>query len=153
MSRILALDYGTKRIGAAISDPLGIIATPLPFFEAEPFPKFAAALKNLVQEKDVRLILVGMPRNMDGTFGPAAEAARQWIEKLKPSLNTPIQTVDERLSTVQASRLLREAGHDAKKQKSKVDSAAAQILLQQFLSSDTMQANQNCSDSCGEDFL
>ena len=75
--RILALDPGTVRIGVAISDELKIIAQPLEFILAEPRAGFMARLGQLLREKEVELVLVGMPRNMDGTYGPAAERVRQ----------------------------------------------------------------------------
>ena len=70
--RILAIDHGTKRMGVAVSDELGMIAQPLEFIPAEPFAKFLDRLKEILREKQVELILVGMPRNMDGSYGPAA---------------------------------------------------------------------------------
>jgi putative holliday junction resolvase len=74
--RILGIDHGTKRIGLAISDELGVIAQPLEFVLAEPFDKFLVRLKEIIREKEVELLLVGMPRNMDGSYGPAALRCR-----------------------------------------------------------------------------
>jgi len=135
MSRYLALDYGDKRIGVAVSDETRTLATPQPFLPAKPFKPFLASLKILIKEKEISLILVGMPRNMDGTYGPAAEKVREFIHHLKGNILVPLQTIDERLSTVQASRALHEAGHNAKSQKTRIDSAAAQIILQSYLDS------------------
>lgn len=137
MNRILALDYGTHRVGVAISDPLGIIATALPFLSIQPSKKeFSQKFQQLLKEyNDVTQILVGMPRNMDGSYGESAKQAQAFIELLKSLTSIPIKTIDERLSTVQASRLLHEAGLDSRKQKDKIDSASARVLLQQFLDS------------------
>ncbi|MDW8308343.1 MAG: Holliday junction resolvase RuvX [Verrucomicrobiales bacterium] len=131
--RILALDPGTKRVGVAISDETRTLATPLEFIPAEPFAEFLARLKTLIREKEVGLVLVGVPRNMDGSFGPAAAQAQQFVAVLKEALTVPIHTVDERLSTVQAQRLLRAAGRRARKQKTRIDQSAAAVLLQGYL--------------------
>jgi len=133
--RILALDYGTARIGVAISDELRMLATPLEFIPAEPFADFLARLRQIISDKEVELILVGLPRNMDGSYGPAAAAVRQFIERLRPTLTVPLLTWDERLSTVQAHRLLRQAGHKARQHKRRVDASAAAVLLQSYLDS------------------
>src|SRR2546422_632205 len=97
--RILALDPGTKRIGIALSDELKIIAQPLEFVLAEPFTDFVARLKQLVQEKEVELILVGLPRNMDGSYGPAAIRVREFVTELKKVIPLRIKTWDERLTS------------------------------------------------------
>ena len=81
--RILALDHGTKRIGLAISDELGMIAQPLEFVLAEPFAKFLERLKEVIRDKQVEQLLVGMPRNMDGSYGPAALKAQEFVAALR----------------------------------------------------------------------
>jgi putative Holliday junction resolvase len=131
--RILALDPGSTRIGVAISDETRTLATPLEFIPATPFAQFLERLKTLIREKEVGLILVGLPRNMDGSYGPAAAQAQQFVAVLKEALTVPIRTVDERLSTVQAQRLLRAAGRRARKQKTRIDQSAAAVLLQSYL--------------------
>jgi len=131
--RILALDPGTKRVGVAISDETRTLAPPLEFIPAEPFADFVARLQTLIREREVGLILVGVPRNMDGSYGPAAAQAQQLVAVLKEAIPVPIQTVDERLSTVQAQRLLRAAGKRARKQKTRIDQSAAAVLLQSYL--------------------
>ncbi len=133
--RILALDHGTVRIGVAVSDELGMIAQPLEFIPAQPFADFLQRLKIIVQEKQVVLILVGMPRNMDGSYGPAAEKVREFVQVLKDSLLIPIKTWDERLSSTAANRYLIEAGMRRDKRKAKVDQTAAAIFLQSYLDS------------------
>ena len=133
--RVLAIDHGTKRMGIALSDPSGTVATPLEYIPAEPFAPFLARLKELIREKEVELILVGMPRNMDGSYGPAAAKVQEFVAVLKENAAVPIQTWDERLTSAQANRFLLQADVRRKDRKEKVDKAAAAILLQSFLDS------------------
>lgn|SRR5690348_733615 len=133
--RVLALDHGTKRIGIAVSDELKIIAQPLEFVAAEPFAAFLARLKALLVEKEVELILVGMPRNMDGSYGPAALKVEEFVAALRAALTIPIKTWDERLTSAQANRFLIQANVRRDKRKEKVDKTAAALLLQSYLDS------------------
>jgi putative holliday junction resolvase len=137
MSRILSLDFGTKRIGIALSDSTLTLASPLPFLDATKFNALIEQLKTLIREKEIALILVGIPRNMDGSYGPSAEKARDFSLRLKEKLLIPIQNVDERLSTVEAQRRLQEAGKNQKKQRTSIDSSSAVIILQSYLDSPT----------------
>jgi len=120
-------------MGIAISDELKVIAQPLEFIPAQPFAAFLDRLKELLRLNEVELILVGMPRNMDGTYGPAAQKARDFITALQAAVNVPIKTWDERLTSVQANRYLIQAGTRRQKRKEKVDQTAAAILLQSYL--------------------
>ena len=131
--RILALDHGTKRIGVAVSDETHTIAQPLEFIPAEPFADFLARLRQLIREKEVGLILVGLPRNMDGSYGPAAEKAQTFVAALKDAIVIPVETRDERLTSAQANRVLIQGGVRRDKRKVKVDKMAAAILLQSYL--------------------
>ena len=133
--RILALDHGTKRIGVAVSDEMKMIATPLEFILAEPFADFLARLKELIREKEVEMILVGMPRNMDGSYGPAALKVQEFVAVLNSAVAVPIKTWDERLTSAQANRFLIQANVRRNDRKQKVDKTAAAILLQSFLDS------------------
>ena len=133
--RILALDHGTVRIGVALSDELKMIATPLEFVPAEPFADFLKRLKDLIREKEVEMILVGMPRNMDGSYGPATEKVRQFIVVLKEAVMIPIKAWDERLTSVQANKMMIENKVRRDQRKGKVDKMAAAILLQSYLDS------------------
>ncbi|HMC26310.1 MAG TPA: Holliday junction resolvase RuvX [Verrucomicrobiae bacterium] len=133
--RVLAIDHGTKRMGIAISDELKMIGQPLEYIPAEPFAEFLARLKTIIREKEVELIVVGMPRNMDGSYGPAALKVQEFVAVLKDALITPIQTWDERLTSAQANRFLIEADVRRSKRKEKVDKTAAAILLQSYLDS------------------
>ena len=130
--RILGLDPGDARVGVAISDELGLLAHPLETIDvrkSDPVARVAA----LAAEKSVSAIVVGVPRNMDGSFGPAAEKSRAFIEALKTRVSCRIVPWDERLTTVSAQRALRDAGRKAKDQRKVVDQAAAQIILQGWL--------------------
>src|SRR5215831_4764714 len=133
--RILALDHGSKRIGIAISDELKVIAQPLEFVPAEPFADFLACLKQLLVEKEIELVLVGMPRNMNGSYGPAALKVQAFVAALGKAVTIPIKTWDERLTSVQANRLLIQGNVRREKRKDKVDQMAAAILLQSYLDS------------------
>ena len=133
--RILALDPGTKRIGFALSDELKVIAQPLEFIAAEPFADVVARLRELVRDKQVELILVGLPRNMDGSYGPAALRVQDFVAALKEALTVPFRTWDERLTSAQANRVLIQGHVRRDKRKEKVDKMAAAILLQSYLDS------------------
>ena len=133
--RILALDHGTRRIGVAISDELQMIAQPLEYIAAEPFAEFLTRLRELLTEKEVELILVGLPRNMDGSYGPAALKVQDFVAALRNAVTVPIKTWDERLTSVQANRILIEGNVRRDKRKLKVDKMAAAILLQGYLDS------------------
>jgi putative holliday junction resolvase len=135
LMRILALDHGTKRIGVAVSDELKMIAQPLEYVLAEPLADFLARLKELVRGKEVELIVVGMPRNMDGSYGPAAQKVRDFVDVLRGAVTVPIKMWDERLTSAQANRLLIQGGVRRDKRKEKVDKMAAAILLQAYLDS------------------
>lgn len=133
--RILALDHGTVRIGVAVSDELRMLATPLQYIPAEPLSDFIERLRSLLREKEVGQIIVGMPRNMDGSMGPAADKVRQFIETLRSTVQVPIRTWDERLTTTQANRMLIQGNVRRKARKQVVDKMAAAILLQSYLDS------------------
>ena len=120
-------------VGIAISDELKMIGQPLEYIPAEPFAEFLARLKTIIREKEVELIVVGMPRNMNGSYGPAALKVQEFVALLKDAVTIPIQTLDERLTSVQAHRLLTEAEVGGRQRKGKVDKSAAAILLQSYL--------------------
>jgi len=131
--RILALDHGTKRIGVAVSDETKTIAQPLEYIPAEPFADFLARLKQLLIEKEVDLVLIGLPRNMNGSYGPAAQKVEAFAAVLRTAITVPIKTWDERLTSAQANRILIQAKVRRDKRKEKVDKMAAAILLQSYL--------------------
>ncbi|MCL5097459.1 MAG: Holliday junction resolvase RuvX [Candidatus Omnitrophica bacterium] len=133
--RILAIDHGTKRMGIAVSDELQTIAQPLEYIPAKPFDEFVSRLQTIIGQQKVALILVGLPRNMDGSYGPAAALVREFVSALKAVVAVPIQTWDERLTSVQANRYLIGADVRRSKRKERVDQVAAAILLQSYLDS------------------
>ena len=122
-------------MGIAISDEMRTIAQPLEYIAAEPLDKFFDRLAQIIAEKQISLIVVGVPRNMDGTYGPAAAKVQQFVAALKDVVTVPIKSWDERLTSVQANRYLIEADVRRSKRKEKVDKTAAAILLQSYLDS------------------
>jgi putative Holliday junction resolvase len=131
--RILALDHGTKRIGVAVSDETKTIAQPLEYIPSEPFTNFLTRLKQLLIEKEIDLVLIGLPRNMDGSYGPAAQKVETFVAVLRNAITVPIRTWDERLTSSQANRILIQGKVRRNKRKEKVDQMAAAILLQSYL--------------------
>jgi len=131
--RILALDHGTRRIGVAVSDETKTIALPLEYISAEPFAGFLGRLKQLLLEKEIDLILIGHPRNMDGSHGPAAQKVETFVGVLKTAITVPIKLWDERLTSTMANRAMIQGGVRRAKRKEKVDAMAAAILLQSYL--------------------
>jgi len=131
--RVLAIDHGSARIGLALSDPTGTLARPLPFVPAKGDARLARELATLAQKEKAELILLGLPRHMNGTLGEAAAKVQAFAAALGQATRIPIQLVDERLTTVQAGRQLQEAGRDARAQRGRIDSEAAAVLLQGWL--------------------
>ena len=133
--RILAIDHGTVRMGIAVSDELKMISLPLEVVPAVPFKAFLARVREIIREKEVEQIIVGMPRNMNGTYGTSAMKVRQFIIVLKEAVAVPIMPWDERLTSAQANRVLDEANVSHDKRKHAVDMMAAGLLLQSDLDS------------------
>ena len=131
--RILGLDPGTKTIGVAVSDELGIAAHGLPGIAARPAAKAVEAVNALVAQYTIKLIVVGLPINMDGTLGPSAEAARDFAGRLEAVLPGGVRLVDERLTTVQAERTLLEADVSRSRRRGLRDRLAAILILQSYL--------------------
>ena len=131
--RVLSLDHGSTRIGVAISDELRMIANPLEYIPAEPADAVFPRLRAILAEKPCDLIVVGMPRNMDGSYGPAAALVKEFVARLEPALGVRVRTWDERLTSAQANRMMIEGGVRRDKRKHTVDKMAAAILLQSFL--------------------
>ena len=116
-----------------MSDELKIIAQPVEFIPAKPFSGFLDRLKELLQEYEVELVLLGLPRNMDGSYGEATMKVREFEAVLKNSITVPIKTWDERLTSVMANRSLTQGRVKKKKKRQNVDSMSAAILLQSYL--------------------
>jgi putative Holliday junction resolvase len=137
MTRALGIDHGEARIGLAISDELGMLAHPLETItvkETEPLARIA----EVVTRDKIGMIVLGMPRNMDGTYGPAAEKVKAFAEKLKERTTCPVKLWDERLTSVAAQRSLHEVGRNVKNSRAVIDQVAAQLILQGWLDSQAM---------------
>ena len=134
-SRILALDLGKKRIGLAISDPLGITAQGLPNLVRVRKRADLAALDQLVRERQVGLILMGNPINMRGDEGRQSGWVREFAQELETRTGLPVKLWDERLTSVEAGRVLRSSGISIEKRAAAVDRLSAVILLQSYLDS------------------
>ena len=133
--RILALDLGKRRIGLAISDPLGITAQGLPNLVRSRKRDDVDAIEQLVIQREVGLILMGNPIHMRGSEGRQSVWVREFAETLEKRTGLPVQLWDERLTTVEAGRVLRSSGISIAKRAAAVDRLSAVILLQSFLDS------------------
>ncbi len=131
--RILGIDHGTKRIGLALSDDLGMIAQPVGYLTAQPLSGIWKRLQTIHETTPLDRIVVGMPRNMDGSYGRAADTVNLFIDQLRQKIDLPVETWDERLTSVIANRTLVQAKVTRKKRKGKVDTMAAAIILQGWL--------------------
>jgi putative Holliday junction resolvase len=128
---ILGIDFGRARIGLAISDELRLLAHPL---ETLPANKDAAKkIEKIVGERKIDKVIVGVPRHMSGDIGEAAKEALEFADRLQAQIPCPVETWDERLTTVAAERALRGAGKKARKTRKIVDQVAAQMILQSYL--------------------
>jgi putative Holliday junction resolvase len=133
--RILALDLGKRRIGLALSDELGVTAQGLETLQRTNIREDLAHLAKLASDNNVTLILMGNPLHMSGREGHGTEHARDFGARLQAATTIPVQLWDERLTTVQAQRVLRESGVSIEKRAKAVDRLAAVILLESFLDS------------------
>jgi len=131
--RTLGLDVGTKTIGVAVSDGLGLTAQTVTTVRRTSLKADLAALQKLVEEYEARGFVVGHPLNMDGSEGPRAEATRRFVEVLTQTFGLPVELWDERLSTVAAQRTLLEADLSRAKRREVIDQMAAQFILQGWL--------------------
>ncbi len=137
--RILGLDVGEKRIGVALSDPLGIVSKPLTIIECREEEKVFSKLCSLFKENEIKEIVVGFPLNFNGTIGRQGEKVLEFIEKLKQKVALPIKKWDERFSTKIATDLLIQADLSRRKRKKLVDKISAVIILQSYLDSQNTQ--------------
>ena len=134
--RVLGIDVGTVRVGVALSDPTGVIASPLETLRRAKDGSDLDRLAALVVEHEVAEVVVGDPRHLSGASGASAQDARAYSEALAGRMtDVPVHLIDERLSTVTAAGHLREGGIDSRKQRSVIDQAAAVVILQQYLDS------------------
>ena len=131
--RTLGLDVGDRWIGVALSDPLGILASPLTRIERTDDEGAVKAIADLVRKHEARTVVAGLPYTMSGSLGPQAVSVQDFLRKLRQSLSVPIETSDERLSTVVATQGMIEAGASRESRKGKIDAAAAALILQWYL--------------------
>jgi putative Holliday junction resolvase len=133
IGRVCAVDLGKARVGVALSDELGLLAHPRPALDGANRKALLAALAALAEAEGVERFVVGMPIEMAGGHGAAAERAHRFASALASATGREVELVDERLTTVEASRRLSEAGKGRKTQRATIDSAAAAVLLQAWL--------------------
>jgi putative Holliday junction resolvase len=133
--RILGLDFGKRRIGLAISDPLGITAQPLPTYSRTRIREDLSALARLAREYQVTLFVFGDPKYMSGDESRQSESVKEFAERLHQQTQIPVHFWDERLTSSQAHRLLDESGFTREQRKGKVDAIAASLILEGYLQS------------------
>ncbi len=131
--RVLGLDLGERRIGLSISDPEATVATPAGVLERTGLEHDLSALGALIREREVERVVVGLPIHMDGRRGPEAEAAGRFAAALSEAAGVKVDLLDERWTSVEAERALREAGVRGSKRRESIDSVAATILLRTYL--------------------
>ena len=133
--RYLGIDLGSKTVGLAISDTTLTIASSLKtiFFQNEDYMSTIDEIKNIIEEYDVKKVILGLPKNMNNTLGERAEITTRYKQMLEDNINIPVIFFDERLTSVISNSILIEADMSRKKRKKKVDSIAAQIILQDYL--------------------
>jgi len=139
--RIMAIDYGTKNVGLACSDELGILVRPLPSLPNHDFQDFSRRLHTALEHNDIVELVVGVPLNMDGTRGRLVEQVDRFIARLLGVFDLPVHKVDERLSTMEALDLWRGMNRRQKQRYRTVDSLAAAIILERYL-----REGRNCVD-------
>ncbi|MFB5762181.1 Holliday junction resolvase RuvX [Paenibacillus medicaginis] len=131
--KVMGLDYGDRRIGVAMSDAFGWTAQGLEVIERRKDESEYGKIAELVRGNEISELVVGLPKNMNGTVGPRGEIAMAFAERLRELLNIPVHLWDERLTTVAAERTLLEADVSRKKRKQVVDKMAASLILQNYL--------------------
>ena len=132
--RVLAVDFGSKRIGTAISDGLGISVRPVETIKRSSIERDISRLKFLVEDLEAEAVVVGLPLRMDGTAGDAAQSAMRFVERLKSKLDIAVFTQDERLTSYEAEQMMIERGLGREQRRARSDEFAAMIILQDYLS-------------------
>lgn len=140
--RIMALDFGEKNIGVALSDPLGVTASGLVTLKRESIKKDLLAIHTLVEDYRVEQVIMGLPLNMDGSKGPAAREAEAFARRLKGRVRVPVLMWDERLSTAAAERSLLEGDVSRRDRGRVIDRVAAAIFLQSYLDARNSKAGK-----------
>jgi putative Holliday junction resolvase len=138
--RWLGIDYGDSRIGLAISDELGSFA--IPYRTLQRNPKTSDEIRQIVESERITGILIGLPKNMNGTLGSSAAKSKEFGLQLQAALAIKIVFWDERLTTIEAQKALHSAGKNTKQSKKVIDQVAAQILLQSYLDALALRLSQ-----------
>lgn len=133
--RILGVDFGDTRTGLAVSDLLGMLANGIGYVNSSYMPKTVQMVAEKAKEVGAARIVVGLPINMNGTYGPRAEHAREFADMLAAETGLPVEMFDERCSTMAAHQILNLTDTRGKKRKAAVDTLSAQIILQNYLDS------------------
>lgn len=131
--RVLGIDYGDARVGVSVSDPLGITAQGLKTIKNTGIRKLLEELNNIIKNYNPDIIVIGMPKNMDGSLGDRADKTMEFKERLKGIYSGSIEFWDERLTTVSAVKTLNQTNTRGKKRKESVDTIAAMLILQGYL--------------------
>ena len=131
--KMLGIDYGKARIGVAVSDESGLIATPLSVVGCTCIEADLSRIAELASQHEVDAVVVGMPLQLDGTPGLAAKAVQQFVDLLSERIDVPVEIWDERLSTAQAERAMIAADTSRKRRRERLDAVAAQMILQSYL--------------------
>jgi putative Holliday junction resolvase len=131
--RVLAVDYGDARTGIAVSDLLCSIVGTTTVIHSRNQDKTLREIVTLVKEKEVGEVVMGLPRNMDGSEGPRAQLCREFAQKLEQELGMPVVLWDERRTTVEAHQILSDHNYHGKKRKNTVDAVAASLILEGYL--------------------
>jgi putative Holliday junction resolvase len=134
--RHIALDIGERRIGVAVSDPSGTVATPLVVLDTRALARDAAPLRRLIEDYEPAVFVVGLPLTLSGDEGPQAASIRATVRRLLEPLGVPVTYHDERFTSTDAERAMAEAGADSRARRGSVDMVAATLLLQSYLDSD-----------------
>ncbi len=138
MKRALGIDHGEARIGLAMSDELGMLAHPLETVHVKDVADPVQHIAQIVARHQIGIVILGLPRNMNGTYGPAAEHVRSFAEALRTAIPCEVKLWDERLTSVAAQRSLHEAGRTVKNSREVIDQVAAQMILQGWLDAQAM---------------
>lgn len=132
-SRVLGIDYGERRVGLALSDPMGLIARGLPTIANKSLPEILESLENILQEHEVGVIVVGLPLTMRGEVSEMARKAEQFMQALRVEFDIPVQSWDERLTTALAHRTAKDYGKSPSRNKTAIDEISAILILQSYL--------------------
>ena len=140
--RAMGIDLGEVRVGVALADGLGMLAHPCETIRVDPKRGVAAVVRRLAEiavRERIGVIVVGLPRNMDGTEGPAAAKARTFADQVRAATNCDVRLLDERLTTVAAQKALHASGRNVKQGRAVIDQVAAQMILQIHLDGEAMR--------------